>query len=92
MRVLKKRKREYKKFSLQAIGTVRPILEYGSGCWDPCTEGQINASDRVQKKAAQFTYHTMDSEWESLAQSRTIARLCALFNPYRTNVENRVSS
>jgi hypothetical protein len=30
-------------------------------------------------KAAQFTDHTKDSDWETLAQRRTIARLCALF-------------
>jgi len=35
--------------------------------------------DRVQTKAAQFTNHTKDSDWETLAQLRTIARLCALF-------------
>ena len=36
----------------------------------------------MQKKAAQFTSHTKDSEWETLAQRRTIARLCALFKAY----------
>jgi len=39
-------------------------------------------SDRVQKKAAQFTNHTKDSDWESLVQRRTMARLCALFKAY----------
>ena len=43
---------------------------------------QINTLDRVQKKAAEFTNHTKDSEWETLAQRRTIARLCALFKAY----------
>jgi hypothetical protein len=57
---------------------VCPILEYGSACWGPCIEGQINALDQVQKKAAQFTDHTKDSDWETLAQRRTIALLCAL--------------
>jgi len=47
-------------------------------CWDPC-RGQINALDRVQTKAAQFTNHTKDSDGETLAQRRTVARLCALF-------------
>jgi hypothetical protein len=41
---------------------VRPILQYGAAIWDPC-RGQINASDRVQTKAAQFTNHTKDSDW-----------------------------
>ena len=38
--------------------------------------------DRVQKKAAQFTNHTKDSDWETLAQHRMIAHLCALFKAY----------
>ena len=61
---------------------VRPILEYGSACWDPCREGQINELDRVQKRTAQNTNRTKDSDWESLAQRRTTARLCALFKAY----------
>jgi len=35
-----------------------------------------------KRKAAQFTNHTKDSDWETLAQRRTIARLCALFKAY----------
>ena len=61
---------------------VRPILEYGSAGWDPCREGQINALDRVQKKAVQFTNHTKYSDWETLAQRTTIARLCARLKAY----------
>jgi hypothetical protein len=61
---------------------VCPILEYGSACWDPRKEGQINALDRVQKKTAQFTNHTEGSDWETLAQRRTIAPLRALFKVY----------
>jgi len=53
-----------------------------SACWNPYREGQINALDRVQKKAARFTNHTKDSDWETLAQRRTITRLCALFKAY----------
>ena len=60
---------------------VHPVLEYEAACWDPCRR-QINPLDRVQMKAAQFTYHTKDSDWESLAQRMTIARLCALFKAY----------
>ena len=36
----------------------------------------------MQKKAAQFTNHTKESDWENLAQRRTIARLWALFKAY----------
>jgi len=34
------------------------------------------------KEAAQFTNHTKDSDWETLAQRRTTARLCALVKAY----------
>jgi hypothetical protein len=36
----------------------------------------------AQTTAAQFTNHTKDSDCETLAQRRTIARLCALFETY----------
>ena len=48
--------------SLAYTSLVRPILEYESACWDPCREGQINASDRVKKRAARFADHTRDPE------------------------------
>jgi len=35
--------------------------------------------ERVQMKVAQFTNNTMDSDWENLAERRTITCLCALF-------------
>ena len=44
------------------MSLVRPVLEYGSVCWDPCRDGQINVSDRVQQKAARFTDHTKNSD------------------------------
>jgi len=47
------------KFILHVIGL---ILEYGAACGDPSREGHINALERVQTKAAQFTNHTKDSE------------------------------
>ena len=72
MRVLKKGNGNTKNLAYKS--SVRPILEYGSACWDPC-RGQINALDRVQKKATQLTNRTKDSDWKTLAQRRTIARL-----------------
>jgi len=81
LRVLKKENKNTK--SLAYTSLVRHILEYGAACWDPCREGQINALDRVQRRAAQFTNHTKNSDWETtLTHRRTIARLCALFKAY----------
>ena len=58
---------------------VHPILEYGAACRDPRGEQHINALDRVQIKAAQFTNHTKDYDWETLAQHRMIAHIYAHF-------------
>jgi len=59
--------------SLAYMSLVHPILEYGAACWNTCTEGQINALDRVQKKATQYTNHTQDSDYENLSQCRTLS-------------------
>jgi len=77
MRVLKNGKRNTKYLVYTSL--IRPVLEYGSVCWDPCREGQINALDRIQYKTTHFTNHTKDSDWETLAHGRTIARLGQLF-------------
>ena len=77
MRVLKKGNKNAKSWAYTSL--VHRILEYGSSCWDPCREEQIHLLDQVQKKALQFTNH---SDWETLAQRRTIAHLCTLFKAY----------
>jgi hypothetical protein len=46
--------------SLAYTSLMRPILEYGAACWDPIREGQLDALDRVQKKAAKFTNLTIE--------------------------------
>jgi hypothetical protein len=74
--------------SVAYTSLVRTILEYGhvggggGVCWDPHREGQINASDRVQKKTAKFAHHRNDSNWETSAQRRKISRICRLFKAY----------
>ena len=61
---------------------MRPILEYGAVCWDPHKEGQVSALNRVQKRAAKFASNINESGWETSAQRRLIARICALFKAY----------
>ena len=68
--------------SLAYTSLVRTILEYGEASWDPYRECQISALDRVQNKAAKFVHHSGGSDWESLAQRRKIARMCALYKAY----------
>ena len=80
MRILKKGNSNTK--SLAYMSLVRPILECGAGCWDPYREGQINALDRVQKKAAKFAHHKNSPNWETLASRRKLSRICALFKAY----------
>jgi len=50
--------------------------------WDPYTEGQVSALNRVEKKAAKSANNINESGWETLAQRRLIARICALFKAY----------
>jgi hypothetical protein len=76
-RILKKGNSTTK--SLAYTSLVRPILEYGAACWDPYREGQRCALDRMRRKAAKLTHNRKDSKWETLTQSRKIARICALF-------------
>jgi hypothetical protein len=80
MRILKKGKSNTK--SLAYTSLVLPILEYGAASWDPYREGQINALDRLKQKAAKFSNHKADSNWETLAQRRKIARIYSLFKAY----------
>jgi hypothetical protein len=54
----------------------------GAVCWDLYRERQIHALDRVQKKAAEFAYHTNESNWETLLQCRMISRICSLLKAY----------
>jgi hypothetical protein len=62
MRIIKKGNSNTKSLAYTSI--VRPILESGPARWDPYKEGQINALDGVQKKAAKFAHHTNDSNWK----------------------------
>jgi hypothetical protein len=59
MRVLKKGNINTK--SLDYTSLARQILQYGAECWDLYREGQINALDRVQNKAAKFAHQRNDS-------------------------------
>jgi len=56
-----------------------PIVECGPVCWDRYREGRVSALNRVQMRAAKFANNINKSSWETLAQRRLIARMCALF-------------
>jgi hypothetical protein len=50
-------------------------------CWDPYREGQVGSLDRLQKRAAKFANRDKTG-WETLAERRMVARLCALYKAY----------
>jgi len=80
MHIVKKGNKNTK--SLAYTSLARSILEYGAACWDPYRECQISALDRAQNRAAKFEHHSGGSDWESMAQRRKIARMCALYKAY----------
>jgi len=80
MRIVNKGNNKTK--SLAYTSLVRPILKYGVACWDPYRECQIRALNRVQNKATKFAHCSGSTEWESLAQRRKTARMCALYKAY----------
>jgi hypothetical protein len=80
MHILKKGNNNMKSSTYTSL--ICSILEYGAEYWDPYRECQINALDSVQKKVAKFAHHRSSLVWESLAQPRKIARICALFKVY----------
>jgi hypothetical protein len=79
MHILRKRNNSSK---CLAYTIICPILEYGAACWDPYMEVQIQAFDRVQKKASKFAYNVNESNWETLMQHRQISHICAFFKAY----------
>ena len=79
-RTLKKRNNNTKCLAYTAL--VRPILVYGVVCWDPYREGYVSALNRVQQRAAKFANNVSDSGWETSAQQRSIAQICALLQAY----------
>ena len=48
----------------------------------PYREGQVRALNWVQKGTAKFANNINESGWETLAQRRLIARICAVFKAY----------
>ena len=80
MRILKRGNNNAKHLAYTAL--VGLVLEYEMVCWNPNREGQVSALYRVQKRAAKFANTINESGWETLAQRRLIAQICALFKAY----------
>jgi hypothetical protein len=56
MRIVKKGNKNAK--CLVYTPLVRPILEYGTACWDPYRECQISALDFVQNKPGKLAHQS----------------------------------
>ena len=61
---------------------LRSIIKYGTLWWDPYRESLVSTLNRLQKRAAKFANNTNESDWETLAQRRTVAGLCEFFKAY----------
>jgi len=51
-------------------------------CVGTHTEVKVSALNRVQKRAAKLANNINESVWETLAQRRLLARICAIFKAY----------
>lgn len=88
MRNLKKANPKTKEVAYMTL--VRPLMEYGAGCWDPYRTQQINSLERLQRRAAKFVKGKRDHGeelvielgWEKLETRRKQARLCSLYRAY----------
>ena len=73
------------------LGLVRPLLEYASQAWDPCTDNLSNEIEKIQWRAARFvtsdyqnyelgsvTKLLKDLGWKSLKSRREVDRPCLL--------------
>jgi len=72
---------------------IRPLLEYSSSVWDPFHVNQIEAVERVQRRAARFCMNNYkkqasvtdmitDLHWNSLSQRRLASRLASFCRAY----------
>ena len=86
---IKKGNRNTKSLAYRSL--VRPVLEYGAGCWDPYREGQISALDKVQNKAAKFAHNTNSPNWETLESRRKLAPYVPSSKRTRGNARGNLS-
>ena len=78
MRLVKKWNKNTKSKAYKSL--VRPILEYGAACWDPYREGQVNALDRVQNRAAIFAHREGDKLAIVNSKQKDGSLMCTILN------------
>jgi len=62
---------------LAYMSLVCPTFEYGSACCESFIR-QINSLDQSTEKSCSIYIFYKNSDWETLAQRKTTARLCSL--------------
>ncbi len=81
MRILKKSTANAREIAYLSL--VLPIMEYGTICWDPHKNMHCKHLERIQHRAAKFTFRDKKTAgWDSLKNRRSVARLCALYKAY----------
>ncbi|KAJ4439256.1 hypothetical protein ANN_07376 [Periplaneta americana] len=88
MRIL--RKASPKSREIAYLTLVRPLMEYGTTCWDPYRICQINSLERIQYRAAKFVKGKREDEndtikelkWETLENRRRKTRITSLYRAH----------
>ncbi|KAJ4451962.1 hypothetical protein ANN_03446 [Periplaneta americana] len=88
MRIL--RKASPKSREIAYLTLVRPLMEYGTTCWDPYRIYQINSLERIQYRAAEFVKGKREDgndtikglRWETLENRRRKTRIISLYRAH----------
>ncbi|KAJ4447467.1 hypothetical protein ANN_09474 [Periplaneta americana] len=88
MRIL--RKANPKSREIAYLTLVRPLMEYGTTCWDPYRIYQINSLERIQYRAAKFVKGKREDgndtikelKWETLENRRRKTRITSLYRAH----------
>ncbi|KAJ4450891.1 hypothetical protein ANN_02324 [Periplaneta americana] len=88
MRIL--RKASPKSREIAYLTLVRPLMEYGTTCWDPYRIYQINSLERIQYRAAKFVKAKREDgndtikelKWETLENRRRKIRITSLYRAH----------
>ncbi|KAJ4430057.1 hypothetical protein ANN_22265 [Periplaneta americana] len=84
------RKASPKSREIAYLTLMRPLMEYGTTCWDPYRIYQINSLERIQYRAAKFVKGKREDgndtikelKWETLENRRRKTRITALYRAH----------
>ncbi|KAJ4428390.1 hypothetical protein ANN_24410 [Periplaneta americana] len=84
------RKASPKSREIAYLTLVRPLMEYGTTCWDPYRIYQINSLERIQYRAAKFVKGKREDgndtikelKWETLENRRRKTRITSMYRAH----------